>query len=88
MAASKLKRFFSIALVGLMLTPIVSFATSDTSAQSSAEDETNTTTTTQTTTTALNANSSGLVKNETGIGFIAFCCHDFKLGSLRKQRWQ
>lgn len=53
-----------------MLTPIVSFATSDTSAQSSAEDETNTTTTTQTTTTALNANSSGLVKNETGIGFI------------------
>lgn len=38
MAASKLKRFLSAALVCLMLTPIVSFATNDTPDDTNAEE--------------------------------------------------
>lgn len=61
-------------LVCLMLTPIVSFATSDTAVDTNAEEtdaaasDTQTNTTAGTTTTT--ADSNGIVKNETGVAFI------------------
>lgn len=73
MAASKLKKVLSIALVGLMLTPIVSFATNDTGKSETtveAKDSNTTQNATTNTTTTASKNDGGIEKKETGIDFI------------------
>lgn len=73
MAASKLKRFFSLALVCLMLTPIVSFATNDTPGDTQAEEtEAGDTAAADNTQTAEQPGTAanGIAKKETGIAFI------------------
>ena len=69
MAASKLKRFFSLALVCLMLTPIVSFATNDAGDTKAEEKEANDTAADSNTQQPA-ANTNGIEKKETGIAFI------------------
>ncbi len=79
MAANKLKRLLSMGLVCLMLTPVVSFATSDSPVNEAEAEETQAEDTqtentgvgqTGTTQSTGQVNSEGIVKNPTGVGFI------------------